>query len=227
MNFVTGLPNPVMLDAMFNAADTAVSDFNYQRWLDDLGNFSLGAQIGGQVTQAIGNYYAAQSQRDQLKARALSADFAAQTAEFNMRMASHRAAKVREAAEQQVGLTRMRYAEERASARAGAAARGVDVDEGSALEQERAIQLASEIDSMTIQMNADEQAFGVELEGANQATAAAMARVSARNIRSTANAISPTAAYFTTEVGNAARTGSAFYERFGNRGRVFDRRSIR
>lgn len=100
------------------------SGLNYQRFINSLADFSAVIGVAGNVTQAIGNYYAVQSQQDQLKAQALSLDFAETVTEFNKNLAEQQAARITQTAQQQVGLSRMRYAEAKASARASAAARG-------------------------------------------------------------------------------------------------------
>lgn len=190
----------------------------YQDFINALGDASVVASIGGSVMQSIGAFYSLKSQQDQLKAQALSLDFAAQVAEFNSNLIQQQAARMEEATQQQVGLSRMRYAEAKASARASAAARGVKVDSGSAAETERALELMSQIDAMTIEANGDERVSGLERSATDQRNRGLLAGVSARNVRSTASSISPAAAFFTSEVGNAGRVAGMFYDRFGTDG---------
>lgn len=193
---------------------------NYQGFIDTLGDVNLVLSMAGSVTQAIGNFYAVKAQQDDLKAQALSMDFAAQVAEFNKNLAEQEVARVQEARQQQVGLLRMRTAEEKASARASAAGRGVKIDSGSAAETERAIELMSQIDAMTIEANFEQQARNVERGATEQGNRALLTRASAKNIRSTAKSLSPAAAYITTEIGNAGRVAGMFYDRFGREGRT-------
>lgn len=190
-------------------------DRSYQSFINGLGNFSMGMSIGGGVTEAIGNFYAVRSQQDQLKAQSLSLDFAAQVAELNMTLTSQAVARMGEARQQQVGLLRMRTADERAKARASAAGRGVKVDSGSAAEAQHAIELMSQIDAMTLEANFDERIEAAERGAADQGASALLSRASARNMRATARSLSPEAAYLTTEIGGAGRVAGMFYDRFG------------
>jgi len=195
------------------------ADRNYQGFIDSLSGFSLAMSIGGSVTQAIGNFYAVKQQQDQLKAQALSLDFAGQVAEFNSNMIQQQAARLGQSVRQQVGVSRMRYAEAQATARASAAARGVKVDSGSAAEYEAALNLMSQIDAMTIEASGDEQMASLEAGATDQRNRALLNRTSAANVRSTARSLSPVSAYVATEVGNAGRVSGMFYDRFGVEGR--------
>ncbi len=188
-----------------------------QARINDLKNASIALSVGGSVTSAIGNYYAVLGQRDQLKAQALSMDFEAQVAEFNANLIEQQVARARDSAKNQIGISNMRYGEERAAARANAAARGVKVQSGSAGERERATELMKQIDAMTIQANSEERIASLEQGKANQESAAIIGRESSRNIRSTARSISPAVTYLTTEIGNAGRVANMFYDRFGGR----------
>ena len=194
------------------------ADQRYQGFINSLGDASVVATIGGSVVQAIGAFYAVKAQQDQLKSQALSLDFAEQVAEFNSNMIQQQAARVEQATQQQVGLSRMRGAEAKASARASAAARGVKVDSGSAAETERAIELMSQIDAMTIEANGDERVSSLERSAVDQKNRGMLAGVSARNVRSTARSLSPAAASLTSQVGNAGRVAGMFYDRFGRDG---------
>ena len=187
----------------------------YQGFIDTLGDVSMTATIGGSVVQAIGAFYSVKAQQDQYKAKALSLDFAEQVAEFNSRLIQRQAAGVEQAMRQQVGVSRMRAAEAKASVRASAAGRGVKVDSGSAAEAERAIELMSQIDAMTIEANGEDRIAGLEASAADQRGRGLIAGVSARNTRSSAKSMSPAAAYLTTEIGNAGRVAGMFYDRFG------------
>lgn len=212
---------PSLRGLTYQQAQQQQADFNYQGFIRNLNAFSKVLAVGGGVTQAIGNFYAVRAQQDQLRARELSLEFAGQVAELNKNLAEQQVADVMRASQQQVGLSRMRYAEAKASARASAAARGVKVDSGSAAETERALELMSQVDAMTIEMNFEEQAGAVERGAANQEASALLSRASARNIRSTARSLSPAAAFLTTEIGNAGRVAGAFYDRFGRDGGRF------
>ena len=188
-----------------------------QARINDLKNASIALSIGGSVTSAIGNYYAVLGQRDQHKAQALSMDFEAQVAEFNANLIEQQIGRARDAARNQIGISNMRYAEEKAAARANAAARGVKVQSGSAGERERAVEIMKQIDAMTIQVNSEERIASLEQGKSNQESAAIIGRESSRNIRSTARSISPEVSYLATEIGNAGRVANMFYDRFGGR----------
>jgi hypothetical protein len=194
------------------------TDRGYQSFLDRLSSVSIVASVGGSALQAVGNFYAVKAQEDQMKAQALSLDFAQQAAQFNSRLIQQQAARVEQSMQQQVGLSRMRGAEAQASARASAAARGVKVDSGSAREQQDAIELMSQIDAMTIESNIGNLISGLERSATDQSNQGLLAGVSARNIRASAKSLNPASAYLTTEIGNAGRVAGMFYDRFGRSG---------
>lgn len=201
--------------AQAQAQEAGLADQSYQDFIDNLGSFSMAMSIGGNVTQAIGNYYAVQQQQAQLESQALSMDFAAQVAELNMNLTEQAVARMGEARQQQLGLLSMQTAERRAAAATSAAGRGVKIDSGSAIEQQSAIELMSQVDAMTLEANFEERISAAERGAATQKSQALLSRVSASNIRSTARSISPEGAYLSTEIGGAARVSGMFYDRFG------------
>ena len=90
--------------------------------------------IFGAVNGAIGSFYAAQNQQNQLRMQAQNQAFSAEMGRINQRAARYTAAQLNEAGQQQAGAYTMRAGQARAGARAAMAGRGIQLGTGSARE---------------------------------------------------------------------------------------------
>lgn len=221
-NGTTSINASVTGEAIYTppAAIAGAPGSSAQANISELGRAATVASIGGAVMSMVGNYYAIQNQKDQLKSQALSMRFAAQVAEFNKNMIEQAAGRLGETMKWQIGMTRMRAGEEKATARANAAGRGVKVDSGSAAELERAVELMSQIDAMTIGENYQDRITQLERGATNQGNQALIQGVSASNIMRSAQSLSPAAGFLATGIGSAGKVAGMFYDRFGRDGRI-------
>lgn len=168
-----------------------------------LSNASSILAVSGAITGAIGSFYAAQSQQIALKSQASALKFQARIADINARGAEFGAQQTLLAGERAIGTYTMRAGQQKASAEASMAARGIDVSTGSAAQVRASMDLVKQIDVININANAVRQAEAQRIQAANYKVQATMSGVSASNLQASASSISPWAASFTSLLGGA------------------------
>lgn len=151
--------------------------------------FGFFTSVTGTLLGALGNYYSTKSQQHELKSRALDAEFAASMANLNARAAEDDAQAEIEAGQDEKARLTAQYGQAKSDARASAAARGVGG--ASVAEQLASIELAKEVDSLTITRNSVRAANRRRAEAVNYRNQGALGRVSANNLRGTAGSLSP------------------------------------
>lgn len=161
-----------------------LSDFGVGGWL----------QLGGSLMSAVGGYYAAESQKSQLKSQALSLEHEASMSRLNARMAENDAQAIEEAGREEAGQVALRYAQEKGAYRASVGASGIVAGFGSTAEVAASIDLAAEVDALTINRNAVRAAGARRVAATDLRNRGAMAEISAGNVRATAGSIRPRAA---------------------------------
>ncbi len=161
----------------------------------------------GAVNGAIGSYYAAESQKNQLKMQAQNQRFAAQMSALNARQAEFGAQQIMRAGQREIGRYTMAAGQQRASAQASMAARGIQAGVGSAKEVMTSMKLMGEIDRLTMDSNLVRQTEAMRSQQINYMAQAAIQGTSASNISATANTISPFSATFSSLLGSAASVG--------------------
>ena len=109
--------------------------------------------IAGLVTQAIGSFYAAETQKFQLKSQALSLDFEQSIANLNARAAEQDAVAIFAAGRRRRAQVGLQFGQVRAATRVSTAARGIQAGVGSAAEIAASVELASAVDALTIDAN--------------------------------------------------------------------------
>lgn len=171
-----------------------------------LGQLSLGLDIAGMLTGAIGGFYSAKAQRSSLQ-------FQADIAEINARIAELGAQQELIRGEKEVGRLTLRAGQLKGRQRVALAANGVDLGEGTAAEVQASADLMKELDRQTIETNAVMAAWGHRTQAAGMRSDAAMRRV-------TASGISPFGSAMGTLLGGAGRVAGKWYE--FNKAGVFD-----
>ena len=166
--------------------------------------------IFGAVNSAIGAYYSAESQKNQLKMQAQNQRFQADMARINARGAAFNAAQITQAGQQQAGQYTMRAGQARAGAVASMAGRGIRGGVGSAGEVLGSMDLIKEIDRLTINANTVRQAEAARAQALNYTTQATMSDLSAQNLSSTAGTIYPGLSASTSLLGSAADIGTTW-----------------
>jgi hypothetical protein len=145
-----------------------------------LSQFGLISGIGSAVSGGIGSYYSALGQKQALQ-------FQAQVADQN---ALHAAT----AGEQRAGQVLQQGSQIEGSQRAGFAANGVDLTEGSPAAVLASTEVMRQNDAATTMNNAMQEAFGYQTDAAMK--------------RATAGAISPVMSGVTTLIDGASKVGS-------------------
>ncbi len=154
-------------------------------------------QLGGMASSAVGTYYAGQAQRSALEYQAF-------TAQTNARLAEKSAQSALLAGEQQAHQVQLRTAQLKGAQRAGFAANGVDLGEGSAARVQASTDMMGQADVDTVQANAVRAAWGYRTQGTNYQNQAMFNTT-------TADEISPVAGAATSLLGNAGMVASSWY----------------
>jgi len=165
--------------------------------------------ISGALMSAVGGFYSAVGQRNELKSRALSADFEASMANLNARSAEQDAQAVLKAGQDETGQAEMRYGQLAGEQRASAGGSGTQIGVGSNAEVAASIALARDIDRMTITENTVRAAGAARLRSVNERNRGLLATVSASNLRASAKTIKPWLAATNSLFGSAGNIGGA------------------
>ena len=166
--------------------------------------------IFGAANAAVGSYYAAQSQQNQLKMQAQNQRFAAEMGRINQRGAEFTAVQAGREGALRYGAYSMRAGAARAGARASLAARGAVLGTGTAQEVIGSMDLVSEIDRLSINAATVREQEAARLQAFNLGTQAMMAGQSAQNLMATAGTIYPGLALGTSLLGSATDIGSTW-----------------
>ncbi len=160
---------------------------------------SLGA-IGG-LFAAIGSgasaFYAAESKKSAL-------EFQADMAQINARIAEHQAQDIMDVAKKEAGNVSMRAGKVKSAQKVSQAARGVQIGVGNAAEEIATTDLMKEIDMLTINSNAVNQAAAVRMQKVGFSNQAVIDRSSAGSISSLGNGLS-------SFVGSASAVAPTWY----------------
>lgn len=166
--------------------------------------------IFGAVNSAIGSYYGAVNQKNQLEMQAQNQRFAAEMSRINQRGAAFTATQIGRAGQQQIGRYTMGAGQQRASARAGLAARGATLGAGTAGEIIGSMDVIKAIDVLSMDAATVRAQEAAKLQAFNLGTQAMMSDISARNIQATAGTIYPGLQLGTSLLGSAADIGSTW-----------------
>lgn len=164
-----------------------------------LGMISQGLQIAGMVSNVMGAYNQSKATKQAYEYQAAVNRNNAQIAEWQAQDALARGAKAEQA-------QRLKAAQLKSSQRAGFAARGVALDEGSPLAILQDTDYMNELDALTIRDNAAKEAWGARVQAGNYSNDARM--LSAR-----ADVESPGRAAFGTLLTSAGAVADSWYKR--------------
>lgn len=166
--------------------------------------------IFGAVNGAIGSYYSAQNQKNQLLMQAQNQRFAAQMARVNQRGAAFTAGQIGLQGQRQIGRYTMGAGQQRASARAALAGRGAVLGQGTAAEVVGSMDVIKEIDMLSMSAATVRAQEAAKLQAFNIGTQALMGDLSAANLQASAGTIYPGLALGTSLLGSAADIGSTW-----------------
>ncbi len=152
------------------------------------GGFNIGAigALGG-LFAAIGSgasaFYAAESKKSEL-------EFQAAMAEINARISENQAQDIMDVANKEAGNVSMRAGKVKSAQKVSQAARGVQIGVGSAAEEIATTDLMKEIDMLTINSNAVNQAAAARMQGVGFSNQAILNRSSASSLSSIGSGLS-------------------------------------
>ena len=158
---------------------------------------ALIAQGAGSAMSAVGSYYGAKTQKNNL---AMAAD----AAESNARLAALGAQNVFLQRNQEVANLTLKARQVKGRQRAALAANGVAMDYGSAAEIQASTDIMKEIDLNTLEANAVRSAWGYRTQATNFTN-------EARTARTTASQINPTGAAVSSLLTGAGSVASSWY----------------
>lgn len=151
--------------------------------LSEMQQAGLVMAVGGMGVQAVGAYYGVKNQKLQLRGMARQADYSAFMADLNARQAELAAVDIMRAGQRQAGQVTAQYGQAKAASAASIASSGVQAGVGSAAERQTAIELAKEIDKLTIDSNTLRQQQAARMQAVNYRNDARMSRANAEAMR--------------------------------------------
>lgn len=196
------LYSPYVTEAvsLFNQGSTLLSDF-FTPSPQSIAGMQKAAPImfaAGAVQSAVGSYYQAKSAQYQYKSQALTMDFQKSMSEINARQAEFMAQQILDVSGKEISMLKMRAGKIKSASKASMAARGLKLGVGSTAEVVATTDLVAEMDALTIYANAIKSSEAARTQSVNYMNQAMMQGVSAQNLRSTADSISPLSAAMTS-----------------------------
>jgi hypothetical protein len=170
-----------------------------------LSNIGLLTSVLGGVNSAIGTFYAAKTAQYQEKSEASSYAFQSDMAAINSSRAEITAESIEEAGKTQVANYTMSAGQQKASATASMAARGIALGVGSAAEVSASMDIEKDLNVLAINSNTTRQTWAAREQGTNYANEALLDRTSAVNAYRSANSISPAGNTVNSLLGSATQ----------------------
>lgn len=172
--------------------------------------------IFGALTGALGSFYSAKAQQNQLKSGALTAEYEGSIANINARSAEQDAEASLEAGQREAGRRALLAGQDEGALRARVGASGVQAGVGSAAEVATSEEVANQIDMLTISSNAVRAAGQDRMRAVSYRNQAALDQVTANNMRRTARSINPWVQAGTSLLGGASQVASQWSPRMGS-----------
>lgn len=180
-----------------------------------LSNFSNVMAVAGAAVSSIGAFFSASSTRYAGRSQALNLEFEASIAGVNAELAERSAATAIRAGRQTKAAVTEQFGQIRSSAQVTQAASGLQAGVGSSAEVLASIELAKARESSTIDMNTVRAVNAARMQAVDLRNRALLNRVSAHNLRTQANNISPWLAGATSLIGAAGPVASQFLSKGG------------
>lgn len=156
-----------------------------------LKNIGLITSVLGGINSAIGTFYAAKTAQYQERSQASGFAFQSDMASINATRANITAESIDEAGRNQVANYTMQEGQQKASATASMAARGIALGVGSAADVSASMDVEKDLNVLAINSNTTRQAWAAREQGTNYQNQASVDRTSAVNTTRSANSISP------------------------------------
>ena len=190
----TMLAGPTTYDmgagATAGSGAAAASGFNF-------GQAGIGMSIAGALSSAIGSFYSAKLQKQNLQ-------YQSQMSAINARMAENTAQSALDQGQRAVAQQTMKAGQVKSAQRAALAANGVDLGVGSAAEVLASTDIVKDMDKNTIEANAVRAAWGYRTQATNYANQSLLEGTSAQSV-------SPWSAAGASLLGNAGEVAKSWY----------------
>lgn len=160
------------------------------------------------LSNAIGSYYQAQAQRRALMASESAARFQQRMAEINVRQLENEAVSVLDVGNRAMTTRSTQYRQVQGEQVAQQAASGVDLSSASAAEARASVELANQVDRLTMRSNAVAEANRVRMQAEGQRAQVDMLGLSARNLMRSRRVISPWSGAITGLLDLVGQSGS-------------------
>lgn len=158
---------------------------------------SVAMSASGMVSNAIGSYYSAKSNKANLQ-------FQADMADINARLSEQSARQELLNGQKQTASLTMQTGKVKSGQRAAMAANGIDLGEGNAAEIQASTDIMKEVDMNTIEANAVRSAWGYRTQGVNYQNEAITKR-------GTADGISPFMSGASSLLSSAGQVAGQWY----------------
>lgn len=203
---MTGIYRPIGFDPLANAGtpDAPASAAG-------LSTAGTVFAIGAALNNAVSAFYAAKTQKWQLRAAAAEADFQAEQGRQAAHDAEIEAQSILKAGQEAAGRRGLEHAQETGARNASTAAAGVRTTTGSAVEAQATADYAAAADRYAITVNTTRAAGATRMRGAAYRAGADFAGVNAQTLRRSARLTSPAASVATSLLGSAASVSSRWY----------------
>ena len=167
--------------------------------------------VYGVLNGALNSFYAAKNQQYELRSKASSLRYAADVSDLNAAVSDADAEQAMIAGQRAIGSQTMRAGQQIATAKTAMAANGVQLGDGSAAEALASSELMKQIDSLTINANAVRAAQAARTQAVNYRAQGMTQRMSADNVLTSADTISPTMAFTSSLIGGASTVARGWY----------------
>lgn len=192
MSGFMGVPGGLAGAALGARAGTVAADeIARERGYQTEATAALVTQLFGTLSGMVGSFFAAESDRNQLKSQALDLEHAQSMAGINARLAAADANAILEAGRDEVAMSTLEHGQAKESERARQGASGFVGGQGSGAEVLASIEVAKRIDAATINKNTVRAASQRRLQATDWRNRGAAAGASAANLRGARGAIQP------------------------------------
>lgn len=175
------------------------------------GSFGVALQAGGAVAGAAGAYYSAQAAQYQAKSQAMALEHQQQMSFLTARRAEVDAQQALRAGQHERGQVGLRYAQAKADTAAKQSASGIQGGVGSSAEVLASIELAKQVDQITITKNSVRAASAHRTQRVNALSRGMLAGASAANVRASGDSISPGASAGISLLGRSGSVANNWY----------------
>ena len=186
-----------------------------QGTIDFFGKVGDGMAIGGALSGAVGSYFQAQFQKNQLKSQAIQFEHQEAMQRINAKSIERQAQHISRQYNKQLMIKTLQQGQQAGKRRASMGKRGGVSGYGSARDVAASQEFLNEIDKLTINVNKVKAVNNMRTRAVSADIRADMLGVSAGNMFASSNAVSPMLNMSSTLLTGAGNVASQFATRWG------------